>query len=174
MMMEKNINDKYLEIHRKKDLPNNKMSIKNRYTYYPLYDVDKNSYIRRYRLWLKYKEKCIKEGRPFVDVKQYGKILYAISNEIKNQLTIDQDGVIFKSFKIRVAIDYKKRPMLQIKSRSKKKNILSMKDWGIFPSRPFRDRLKSLYKNNKLIDFVKLKSRHYRTIADKLDIFDEF
>ena len=56
MMMEKNINDKYLEIHRKKDLPNNKMSIKNRYTYYPLYDVDKNSYIRRYRLWLNIKK----------------------------------------------------------------------------------------------------------------------
>ena len=49
-----------------------------------------------------------------------------------------------------------------------------MKDWGIFPARTFKDKLKALYKQNKLIDFAKLKSRHYRTIADKLDIFDEF
>jgi hypothetical protein len=173
-MMERNINKKYLEIHKKKDLPGNKMSIRNRFTYYPLYDVDKNSYIRRYRLWLKYKGKCIKENRPFVDVKQYGKILYAISNEIKHQLSIDQDGVVFKAFKVRVATDYKKRPMLQVKNRQKKKGILSMKDWGIFPARTFKDKLKALYKQNKLIDFAKLKSRHYRTIADKLDIFDEF
>ena len=64
--------------------------------------------------------------------------------------------------------------MLQVKNRQKKKGILSMKDWGIFPARPFKDKLKALYKQNKLIDFAKLKSRHYRTIADKLDIFDEF
>ena len=42
-MMERNINKKYLEIHKKKDLPGNKMSIRNRFTYYPLYDVDKNT-----------------------------------------------------------------------------------------------------------------------------------
>ena len=172
--METNTNSKYLEIHKKKDIPCGAMSIRNRYTFYPLYDVDKNSYIRRYRLWLKYKGKCIKENRPFVDVKQYGKILYAISNEIKHQLSIDQDGVVFKAFKVRVATDYKKRPMLQVKNRQKKKGILSMKDWGIFPARTFKDKLKALYKQNKLIDFAKLKSRHYRIIADKLDIFDEF
>ena len=146
-MMETNTNSKYLEIHKKKDIPCGAMSIRNRYTFYPLYDVDKNSYIRRYRLWLKYKGKCIKENRPFVDVKQYGKILYAISNEIKHQLSIDQDGVVFKAFKVRVATDYKKRPMLQVKNRQKKKGILSMKDWGIFPARTFKDKLKALKSN---------------------------
>lgn len=52
--------------------------------------------------------------------------------------------------------------------------MLSINDWGVLPNRLYKDRLKKLYKQNKLVDFAKFKIRHFRTIADKLDIFDEF
>jgi hypothetical protein len=172
--MKVNSNSKYLEIHRKIDIPCGAMSIRNRFTYYPLYDVDKNSYIRRYRLWLRYKEKCIKEGRPFVDVKQYGKILNAMSKEIKEQLILDQDGVVFKDFVLKIIISSKKNFILQIKGKLRKKGISSLNNWGILLNRLFKDRLRKLYKQNKMIDFEKLKPKQVRTIADKLDIFDEF
>ena len=173
-MMETNTNSKYLEIHKKKDIPCGAMSIRNRYTFYPLYDVDKNSYIRRYRLWLKYKQKAIEDGRPFVDVKQYGKILHAMSKEIKEQLILDEDGVMFKSFRLKIVIASTKNIIVQIRSRLKKRGMLSINDWGVLPNRLYKDRLKKLYKQNKLVDFAKFKIRHFRTIADKLDIFDEF
>lgn len=173
--MEKNCNDKYLNIEKKIDLPNGNMSIRNRFTYYPLYDVDKNSYIRRYRLWVKYRDKCIKEGRPFVSCKDYGKILNSMGEKIKEVLMTDPDGVSFKSFSLKTVIRERYKPSIEIKSKLKKKITFSIKDWKIMPSRLVSDKLRKLYKNNKLHSFVKRKQmRKSRTIADKLDIFDDF
>jgi len=171
--MNKTCNGRYLGIPKKKDIGTN-ISIRNRFTYYPLYNVGKNSYIRRYQLWMKYRDKCIKNGVDFVDVKQYGKILNAISQEISRELSKDPDGVIFKNFKIKALLSYRNIPVLEIKSKLKKKTTFSIKNWGLLPNRILKDKLKKLYKTNQLVNFGKKKCYHFKTIADKLDIFDEF
>ena len=172
--MERNINKKYLNIEKKKDLPCGSMSIRNRFTYYPLYDVDKNSFIRRYQLWLKYKNKCKKEGRKFVNVKQYGQILNTFSKEICYYLSVDPDGVSFKDFKIKTFINKRGFPIVKMQSKLKKKGSFKVNNWGIMPNRLLLEKLKKLYKTNKLVNFAKGRIKHFRAIANNLDIFDDF
>lgn len=170
--MERNCNSKYLEIQKKKDLPNNKMSIRNRFTYYPLYDVDKNSYIRRYRMWMKYREKCIDNNRPYVNVKQYGKILYKMSDQIKNILMTDPDGVLFSTFKLKIVIE-RNVPTITVISRIKqKKGIFFANNWKLLTNRLFKDLIIKNYKKNKLVNFQKNK-RPSKT-KQILDLFNDF
>ena len=75
-----------------------------RYTYFPLYDNKKNSYIRRYRLWMRYRDFCKKNCRRYVDVKTFGKIIEATQILAAHYLIIDPDGVKFKKFRLRLEL----------------------------------------------------------------------
>ena len=173
--MEKNCNDKYLSIIKKIDLPKGNMSIKNRYTYYPLYDVDKNSYIRRYRMWVKYRDKCITENKQFVSCKEYGKIINKIGERIQDNLLIDPDGVVFKHFILRIEIFNRKYIILNIIKKTGKNGLTNFNRWGVNINRLFKEKIYVLLKTNKLIDFkVNRKIYNINKIKKGLDIFDDF
>lgn len=166
---------KYPYIPRKIDLNGQSISIRNRYTYFPLYDVDKNSYIRRYRLWVKYREKCKAEKRPFVDCKMYSKILAEINDSIQEELITNPDGVQFKNFSLQVVIQDRFLPTLYLKSKIKKKNTFNVKSWLIIAHKSLRTKINIKMKQKKLLDFSKSKFilRRYST-ATKFDLFDDF
>lgn len=171
--MEKSCNNKYLGIPKKIDLEGKSISIRSRYTFFPLYDVEKNSYIRRYRLWAKYRDKCIEENRAYVDCKQYSKILMAMATEIRKQLLIDPDGVSFTHFKLKVLIKRRREAVLILKHLSKKKGNFKPKNWSIRTNRTLKEQIEKAYKENKLSSFSRF-AWERRNIATKFDIFDDF
>jgi hypothetical protein len=163
----------------KKDLEKGSVHVKNRFTYYPLYDTEKNSYIKRYRLWAKYRDKCIKDGRKYVSCKDYAKILKKIGDRIEDTLLEDPNGVNFGHFTLKQS--FKKTgtltPKIDLVNNSKKSGGLKYNSWAFRVTDSYTDRLNKLIKDKKInefdyniLEFKKIR----RDFEKKLDIFNDF
>ena len=169
--------EKYNTLKKKKDV--GRASIRNKYTYFPFYETETNSPINRYRLWVKYRESCIKNRIKYVDFKTYGKVLHQIGKNFLKILTTDPDGIRFKAFKLRTEFfkdESLKKMNVTFKPRYKKKDIFSIKMWTINQSENLRKELMRLEKEGLINDytFTRMGNATLKKILNKLDFFDDF
>jgi hypothetical protein len=172
--------EKYKVIKKKVDV--GRASIKKKYTYFPFYDMENNSPILRYKMWTKYRDKCIVKGYKYLDFKEYGKVLHKIGHNIFETLLNDPNGVNFKYFKIRLEFykPTKKRtyvePILMYYPRAKKKAIFKARNWKIFIGDTFKKELQKRIKNKTIESFNYSLVRPYsgKHILKTLDLFDDF
>jgi len=163
----------------KKDLKKDHLKIKNRFTYYALYDTKKNSYIKRYRLWCKYRDKCIADGRKYVSCKDYAKIIRKIGDRIENVLIEDPNGVNFGHFILKQSFKKKTdlKPSVSLISNSKISGGLNYGCWKFRVSEPYYDKLSQLLKDKKISEFdynVLDFKRLNKALEKQLDIFNDF
>lgn len=147
---------------KKEDLEKNgisKMSIKNKYIYYPLYDTDRNSYMRRYRLWMRYREACKRDGRPYMDCTTFGKIIQEVNSRAIHYIVNDPAGVSFSKFNLTLEfkkikrsnenIKYRKYlqngllyPMVKLTSKLKKRKNFTISDYRFEASEKIKQMVK--------------------------------
>ena len=169
--------EKYKTLKKKKDV--GRASIRNRYTYFPFYDVENNSPINRYRMWVRYREDCIKKDYKYFDFKTYGKILHKMGKNFLKVLTTDPDGIRFKPFKLRVEF-FKDKTLNKMnvtyKPRSKKRNIMSFKMWTIIQSETLRKEILRLEKEGSINDytFTRMGNSTLKRLLKNADFFDDF
>jgi len=172
----------YYNIKKKKDITTH-VKFKNRFVHYPLYDTAKDSHIRKYQMWAKYRDFCNSKGFKVIEYKDFGKILRLIGNKIEDVIINEPEGVVFKHFKIRQEffrslINKKKnylKPVLAYYPKSKKKNSLSLNSWRIFPSNGYRIRIEKALKEGKIRDYDYYKSRQTKKIKlTDFDLFNDF
>lgn len=172
--------EKYNTVKKKVDV--GRASIKKKYTYLPFYDMENNSAINRYRMWIKYRDKCISKGHKYLDFKQYGKVLHKIGHNIFEKLLSDSEGVRFKYFKLRLEF-YKPvkkttyiEPILMYYPKVKKRQIFKASNWKIFIGDSFKKELNSRIKNKTLESFNYNLVKHTKGnhILKNLDLFDDF
>lgn len=174
--MEQDKNKRYSKIYKKSEIPKGHMEIRNRFTYFPLYDVERNSFIRRYRLWAAYRDKCIADGKKYVSCSDYAKIINKIGQNIEDVLLTDPDGVRFRMFKLKMIFTGGFKgveslyPAFVVRKTQKKKDAYSSKHWSIKPNYQL---LKRAEKVENKMDFRRMFSRE-GSLAKKLDIFDDF
>ena len=144
--------------------------------------MENNSPILRYKMWTKYRDKCIAKGYKYLDFKEYGKVLHKIGHNIFETLLNDPNGVNFKYFKIRLEFykPTKKRtyvePILMYYPRAKKKAIFKARNWKIFIGDTFKKELQKRIKNKTIESFNYSLVRPYsgKHILKTLDLFDDF
>ncbi len=169
--------EKYNILKKKKDV--GRASIRNKYTYFPFYETETNSPINRYRMWVRYRDNCIKNGFKYVDFKTYGKVLHKIGKNFLEELTTNPVGIVFKAFKLRTEFfkdESLKKINVTFKSRYRKKEILSIKMWTIIQSETLRKELIKLEKEGIINNytFTKMGNSTLKRILNKLDFFDDF
>ena len=164
----------------KKDLNGTYIYVKNNFTYYPLYDIHKNSYIKRYRMWTKYRDECIKNGRKYVSCKDYAKILRKIGEKIEIHLLEDPNGVNLGSFTLKQSFKKSKNFAPKIILKSNSKSGSGTLKYGYWDFRPTESYIKKLYKrlkDNKMseydYDVYDFKLLNV-SLEKKLDIFNDF
>lgn len=160
--------------------------IRNKYTYFPLYDTDKNSFMRRYHLWMKYRDYCVKNNRKVIDVHTFSKIITKSLGRVKEYLVTDPDGVKFYNFKLKVALakiptkdnyffilDKSYIPVIKIESNYKKRKQFSIKYWKFIPEYRLRVKIMNHFKENsdKMFDYEILSM--YKNSVN-LDFFNDF
>lgn len=175
-----NYSKNYYDIKKKKDIATH-VKFKNRFVHYPLYDTANNSYIHRYKMWAKYRDKCKTKGVKYIDCKNFAKVIRLIGKKIEETIMTDPEGVVFKHFKIRqefYRVLGKKNylePVMKYYTRSKKKNSLTLKSWKILPSDSYNLRLNNALKEGKIKDYDFNKSTFEKRLKlTDLDLFDDF
>ena len=167
----------------KKDLKGGSKHLKNKYTYYPLYDINKNSYIKRYRLWCKYRDKCIEKGKRYVSCKDYAKILNAVGRKVKKTIMEDPNGVNFRSFVLKQA--FKKStinkqtlvPFIHLVKKNKRIEIMSFNSWEFVPVESYSKELDDKIKNRIINEFnyeVVYRKFVNDSFGKQMDIFNDF
>ena len=60
--------------------------------------------MRRYHLWMKYRDYCVKNNRKVIDVHTFSKIITKSLGKVKEYIVTDPDGVKVYKFKLKVAL----------------------------------------------------------------------
>jgi len=165
--------------------------LRNPYTHFPLYDTDKNSFIKRYRLWMKYRENSKKP----LDVKFFGKVINTFMEKVRKKLIEDPDGIVFRKFKLKLDLvdQMRLKKTSRIAHQKKKKSVygkfliirivprhkrvvgstMDIKRWFFLPNRTIIQRMQE-----KGVSFDDYKSiyapKNRNSNFDYYNMFDDF
>lgn len=163
----------------KKELDGSFIRIKNNFTYYPLYDIHKNSFIKRYQLWTKYRDECIKNNRKYVSCKDYAKILKKMGERVQNCILEDPNGVNFGPFTLKQSFKKSKNFESKVLMKSKKNpsGTLKLGSWDFRPIDSHSEKIYKRLKDNKISEYdytVNDFKILNISLEKQLDIFNDF
>lgn len=158
--------------------------IKNEYIYYPFYDTKNNSFIKRYRLWVKYKKACASYNVEPIGLKEFKSVILKINSRIPDIILDDVDGInIFglklslyfvktHSVKTRDIVHSMLYPIIKIRSAPKTKKIFRASDWILFADSSFLKKIKS--KEITYLNKFEIIGKHGKENINYYDMFNDF
>lgn len=159
--------------------------LRSKYSTSPLYDLDTNSFMPRYRLWMEYKQYCKKYNWTPVGIKEFGRIIHASQKAAAKEILENPEGVNFFKFRLKLVFLKTKKlkmisasnlfPFIKIESLTKKNGIYRIKHFKMELKNDMFIQIMEYFKQHpeKIFNYEQIDKKDVKNI-DENDLFNDF